>query len=170
MVMQNPRRSCPMSPTARLTSIVAVAAVTLGGAGLALSSVSSPANDAAVASVTPTEGATTDPAAVKALTRELAHLDGRSKSLKALLAELRGRTQQVNQRTEARTLPAATSSDDSDSTSPAPVPSPTRSDDHTGSYDDDDSYEDSDESDDDSYEDDHEDEHEDGEDHGGDDD
>ncbi len=164
-----------MNPIARLTSIVAVAAFALGGAGLALASVGSSATDPALASVTPTDDATTDPAAMKALTRELAKLDGRSQHLKALLGELRGKTQQVSMRTAAARAAAASYSDDGSpssstpSTSPAPAPAPTKthSDDRDGSYEgDDDAYENDHESDDgDEYDDD--DEHEDDEDHGG---
>ncbi len=162
-----------MSPTARLTSIVAVAAFALGGAGLALASVGSSATDPAVASVTPTDDATTDPAAMKALNRELAKLDGRSKHLKSLLGELRGKTQQVSLRTAAARTAAASAGDDGStssapSNSPAPAPSKTHSDDRDGSYNGgDDAYESDDESDD---HDEYDDEHEDDEDHGGDDD
>lgn len=163
-----------MSPTARFTSIVAVAAFALGGAGLALASVGSSATDPAVASVTPTDDATTDPAAMKALNRELTKLDGRSKHLKALLGELRGKTQQVSLRTAAARAAAASSDDggsysSSPSSSPAPAPAPTKShsDDRDGSYNGDDAYESDHESDD---HDEYDDEHEDDEDHGGDDD
>ncbi|MEO8108246.1 MAG: hypothetical protein ABI720_13125 [Actinomycetes bacterium] len=152
-----------MSPTARLTSIVAVAAFALGGAGIALASVGSSATDPAAAAVTPSDDATVDSAAMKTLNRELGRLDLRSKHLAALLDQLRGKTQQVSQRTVA----APSTPDASDvSSSPSPAPSSSPSQAATHSDDPDDAYDDGDDRDDDGYDD----EHEDDEDHGGDDD
>ena len=165
-----------MSPTARLTSIVAVAAFALGGAGLALASVGSSAADTAAAAMTPNDEATSDPAAMKALTREMARLDLRSKHLTGLLGQLRGKTQQVSLRTVTAGS-TQTVSDDGDTSSPSPSSSPsttaTHSEDRDDAYDDhgdggrnDDAYDEDDHESGDEDED-HE-EHEDDEDHGGD--
>ncbi len=152
-----------MTPITRLTSIVVAAAFAIGGAGLALASVGAPPVDPAAASDTTAVDTATDPAAMKALNRELAHLDARSKRLHSLLGDLKGKTREVSARTVALRSTSSgsddsTSSSSPSSSSPAPSPQTTHSDDSSGSYDDDSS-----ESDDDSYgSDDQSDEHEDG--------
>ena len=88
-----------MNPTRRIATILTVAAVTLAGAGFALASVGGTTTTDAEAAAPASTEANTDPAAVRALTRQLSQLDSRSNKLRKLLDDIRGKSQQVSEST-----------------------------------------------------------------------
>jgi hypothetical protein len=153
-----------MNPTRRLSTILAIATVAIAGAGIALASVGGSTTDASATPVANADAYATDPSEIRSLTRTLSRLDGRSDQLDALLAELRGKSQQVSER--GVTTVSVGSSDDGPATAVAPTATDPSTPSPAATHDDDD-YDDGYE---DEYEDDdHEDDEDDDEDEGDDD-
>jgi hypothetical protein len=138
-----PIKGAVMNPTRRIATILTVATVTLAGAGLALASVGGSTTEAEAAAPAASTDVKTDPAALRALTRQLSLLDSRSNKLSKLLEGIRGKSQQVSRSTVIAGTTASGSDDaPAPASAPAPAPATTQSDDSEDSYEgDDDEYE-----------------------------